>query len=191
MEKWIDDLEIRMLSEDVAQDDAAVEAQKLAHRQIKSEIDGHAQAFDTFDNFGSKLLADFHYSSDTITDKMETLQGKRARLLDAWEARQQELLHANDALAYFRELDSAESWMAALESHTKATHTGDSLDEVEALLAQQDALEKSMLAQEKMLASLSRKTEVSRTNVWMISKAPPHNMSHLGSLVDRPSPSRA
>lgn len=44
------------------------------------EIDTHAASFQTFESFGLQLLANDHYASPEISDKLQTIKTERENL---------------------------------------------------------------------------------------------------------------
>ena len=49
-------------------------------QEQRVEIDTHAASFQTFESFGLQLLANDHYASPEISDKLQTIKTERENL---------------------------------------------------------------------------------------------------------------
>ena len=64
-------------SDELAKDTSGAETLLERHQEHRTEIDARASAFNTFDSFGSQLLARQHFASSEIQDKLQTLKNDR------------------------------------------------------------------------------------------------------------------
>ena len=96
-----------------------------------------------------------------ISAKLQSLSAQHKELLGLWEKRQTEYEHYLDVHQFRRDAEMADGWLLAQEGFLGGEEWGESLDDVEELLKQQDDFEKTLAAQDERFQSLLRQTRVS------------------------------
>ena len=97
-----------------------------------------------------------------ISAKLQSLSAQHRELLSLWEKRQTEYEHYLDVHQFRRDAEMADGWLLAQEGFLGGEEWGESLDDVEELLKQQDDFEKTLAAQDERFQALLRETRVSR-----------------------------
>ena len=94
---WLNSITSLVSSDELATDVSRAEALLERHQVIgyhldsvvlfffllqeqRVEIDTHAATFQTFESFGLQLLANDHYASPEISDKLQTIKAERENL---------------------------------------------------------------------------------------------------------------
>ncbi|XP_065916481.1 spectrin alpha chain, non-erythrocytic 1-like [Dysidea avara] len=151
---WLNSITALVSSDELATDVGRAESLLEHHQEQRVEIDTHAAGFQTFESFGLQLLANNHYASTEINEKLQTVKTEKENLERAWNNRKERLKQCLDLQVFNREVEAAEAWMATREAFLATEDVGGSLDGVEALIKKHEDFDKSLNAQEEKIASL-------------------------------------
>ncbi|XP_061836679.1 spectrin alpha chain, non-erythrocytic 1 isoform X1 [Nerophis lumbriciformis] len=151
---WINGIRGLVSSEELAKDVTGAEALLERHQEHRTEIDARVGTFQAFEQFGQQLLAQGHYASPDIKQRLEALDNERADLEKAWVQRRMMLDQCLEFQLFSRDCEQAENWMAAREAFLASDDKGDSLDSVEALIKKHEDFDKAINVQEEKIAAL-------------------------------------
>ncbi|KAJ3589035.1 hypothetical protein NHX12_009883 [Muraenolepis orangiensis] len=112
------------------------------HQDIKSEIETRADSFTACSDMGQALIANNHYATDEIREKLAQLQEKREMINKKWQDKMAHLQIVLEVLQFGRDACVAESWLAGQEPLVRAAELGANVDEVESLIKRHEEFEK-------------------------------------------------
>uniref|UniRef100_A0A8C4NKB3 Spectrin beta chain n=1 Tax=Eptatretus burgeri TaxID=7764 RepID=A0A8C4NKB3_EPTBU len=144
----------------ITRDVSSVELVMNSHHGIKAEIDTRNDNFTAAIELGKSLLANNHYASDEIMEKLEQLTDKRKDMVTKWEDRIEWLKLIFEVYQFARDASVAEAWLFVQEPYLASQEVGSSVDEIEQLLKRHEAFEKSASTWEERFTGLKRLTTV-------------------------------
>lgn len=158
---WINELIAKITAPDLATTVAGAEALLARVQEHRAEINSRNEAFAKFNTDGNRLIAEKHFLSNEIQDKIAVL-GQRKRLLDSTLEKRREIYELNlDTRLFLREAEVLESWIHSREPQLKEAKLGESIGQVEELIRRHEDFEKTVEAQEDKFQALKRITMVS------------------------------
>jgi len=78
--QWVGNMNQLVSSDELANDVTGAEALLERHQEYRTEIDARAATFAAFEQFGTQLMANRHYASPDVRDKMEKVAEAREEL---------------------------------------------------------------------------------------------------------------
>ncbi len=94
------------------------------HREILAEVDSRRDAFKRFETSGQDLVREGHFMSAEILEKIGSLAARRDKLRDSWQLREELYRQHLDYLAWAKETDGVESWIASREPTIRDANLG-------------------------------------------------------------------
>eukprot|EP00051_Salpingoeca_urceolata_P015618 m.203546 g.203546 ORF g.203546 m.203546 type:complete len:3713 (+) comp18455_c2_seq3:139-11277(+) len=182
---WINEMTHTITNEELANELSACEAQQIRHHEHRAEIDARNDGIAACTAFAQRLVGANHYASADVSVKVEQLKAASEELRQLWEKRRVDLEHAIDMQEYIRDAEQASSWInlrGGFLQERDLTDPSLSLDEIEALLKQQEDFERSLKAQQQKFAALQRHTkfELSRNGPTTSERAGPPAVNGTG-----------
>lgn len=150
---WIEQMMVQVSSEDLAKDVTGAEALVERHQEHKMEIDARAPLFQSFEDFGAKLIENEHYAKGNVVEKLDEVANARKALDDAYKIRRAKLDQCLEMQHFIRDCEQAETWMAARESSLHQTDE-EGRDSVDSLLKKHDDFDRAIATQEEKINSL-------------------------------------
>ncbi|KAG9510173.1 Spectrin beta chain, partial [Fragariocoptes setiger] len=156
---WMENTVRQMNSSEKPRDVHGVENLMASHQTMKSEIDGRANAFADVESLGNQLLANNHYASLEIRDKLDALQQQRNAMNERWEERWDHLQLILEVYQFARDASDAEAWLIENEPYLLSKELGHSIEEVHQLIEQHKAFMKSAEEQRPRFIRLQKETQ--------------------------------
>ena len=155
---WMVDLMRQMSTSEKPRDVSGVELLIYNHQGHKAEIDAREDNFADLYSLGKELLAQSHYASNEIKEKLRELTDKRNGMIHRWKERWEHLQLILEVYQFARDAAVAEAWLIAQDPYLKSEEFGHSIDKVENLIKKHEAFEKAAAAQEERFAAPERLT---------------------------------
>lgn len=153
---WINSMMSLVSSDELAKDVTGAEALMERHQEHRSEIDARAGTFQAFEMFGHQLLANNHYESPQVQEKLTDMNKARDDLEKAWVARRVKLDQCLELQLFNRDCETAEAWMESREAFIKDDEGGEGGDGVESLIKKHEDFDRAINQQEEKIAALQR-----------------------------------
>lgn len=78
--QWVSNMNQLVSSDELANDVTGAEALLERHQEYRTEIDARAATFAAFDQFGGQLIANRHYATPDVREKIEKVNEAREEL---------------------------------------------------------------------------------------------------------------
>ncbi|XP_068918914.1 spectrin alpha chain, erythrocytic 1 [Petaurus breviceps papuanus] len=153
---WMVEKTALINADELPTDVAGGEALLDRHQQHKHEIDSYEDRFQSAAETGQYLLDADHEASEEVHEKMASLDGDHAALLELWERRRHQYEQCLDLHLFYRDSEQVDSWMSRQEAFLENEDLGNSLGSVEALLQKHDDFEEAFDAQEEKITTLDK-----------------------------------
>lgn len=151
---WINGIMALVTSDELAKDVASAEALLDRHQEHRAEIDARDSEFQSFEDFGKKLLDKEHYASPDIREKLETMATEREELEKAWASRKQRLDECLELQLFNRDAEQLEQWMATREAIIQSEDVGEAAEGAEALIKKHEDFTKTLAVQDVKINAL-------------------------------------
>lgn len=151
---WINGIMALVTSDELAKDVASAEALLDRHQEHRAEIDARDSEFQSFEDFGKKLLDKEHYASPDIREKLETMATEREELEKAWASRKQRLDECLELQLFNRDAEQLEQWMATREAIIQSEDVGEAAEGAEALIKKHEDFTKTLAVQDVKISAL-------------------------------------
>ncbi|XP_048485825.1 spectrin beta chain, non-erythrocytic 5 [Plutella xylostella] len=150
LQAWIKQTREQMSHEASAKDVATAEALRKEHQETRDDIDTHKDEFKEVIGLGKQLVANNPTLTD-VAEKVKLLEEEQAAVEKEWRDKDAYLKQCVQLAAFNREADQIDAATGAHQAYLDYTHTGSTLDEVEALLKRHEELEARLAAQDERL----------------------------------------
>ncbi|XP_025833247.1 spectrin beta chain, non-erythrocytic 1 [Agrilus planipennis] len=157
---WINEMLAKITAPDLPHDVTGSEHLIERHKELKAEIDAREDSFENFFKVGRRLIAENHFLSQEIQDRINILNHRWNLLHRTWQQRNVIYEQHLDVQLFKREANNLENWLQVREGNLKDGVYGESIPQVEELLRKHDDFEKTIEAQEDKFAALQRRTLV-------------------------------
>lgn len=155
---WINEQLANITAPDLATDVSGAEAQIRVLDEHKEEVNSRRDAFENFYSKGNQLIANQHFLSNEIKQKIGILH-QRFSLLESTVCERQKIYELNyDTRMFLREAEVLENWMDNRHTIVKDVQLGDSIPQIEDLIKRHDDFEKTVAAQEEKFNAVKRIT---------------------------------
>jgi spectrin alpha len=155
---WINTMRALVHSDEMAKDVTGAEALLERHREHRAEIYAREQSFKNFENFGKELLANQHYASEDIQQKLLHIAEACKALELGWNERQAKLDQCMEFQLFLRECEQAEDWMSVRETSLLSAQPSedetDAARSVDALLKKHEDFNRAIAVQEVKIKDL-------------------------------------
>ncbi|XP_022090941.1 spectrin beta chain, non-erythrocytic 5-like isoform X2 [Acanthaster planci] len=159
MSAWMSEMMALITTHETPHDVHSAESLLGRHAEHKAEIDGRTDSLEQFTSTGRELIDNGHFLSNEISDKVEQLKHSWDDLLTTWHEKQALFDTFLDAQVFERELEQAETWLAARNPVLQdQSFLEDTLD-IEEMIKRHEDFEKTIAAQEEKFAALKRQTK--------------------------------
>ncbi|XP_074649217.1 spectrin beta chain-like isoform X2 [Tubulanus polymorphus] len=155
---WCTEMRAKITTEKFAHDVPSAEALINYHMEYKAEIDTRLDSFEAFTNTGNKIIAEGHFLSKEIAEKISLLNMAKDNLLKTWENRRILYERHLDVLLLVRDIDQVNTLLAYREDVLKTAVVGDSIKSVEDNIRKHEDFEKAAEALEEKIKAIQRKT---------------------------------
>ncbi|XP_063699935.1 spectrin beta chain, non-erythrocytic 5 isoform X3 [Culicoides brevitarsis] len=155
---WINEMLAQITAPELAKDVDGAEQLINRIKDHQTEAKSRNESFEKFYATGKRLIAEEHFLSNEVQEKISILQSRKA-LLDSTLVKRQELYELNlDTQIFLRDAELLEKWIINRQLQLKDTKLGDSIAQVEDLIRKHEDFEKTLAAQEDKINGLKRIT---------------------------------
>nr|XP_040577591.1 spectrin beta chain, non-erythrocytic 1-like [Lepeophtheirus salmonis] len=130
----------------------------IQHNQYLSEIQSRNEEFDNFEKTGLALIDNHHFMSDDIQERISVLCSRKKTLDQCWSLRSRIYSQHLDYFKWLKQIHDLESWLGAREVEVSDGSYGNSIQDVEFLLAKQNEIEKSLASKDERISDIERLT---------------------------------
>ncbi len=155
---WAAEYLARMCNPELSKDLQEALTVHSRHEQLKEEFQGREAEFANFQKFGEKLLAEGHYMSDDIQEKMTVLCQRKTTLSDFWQLRNRLYEQHMDYLRWLKEINDIEGWLQEREPEVNSQDYGNTFDELDKLMIKQLEMEEALLNKDEKMGEIRRIT---------------------------------
>lgn len=138
----------------------SAEDQLSRHKEYKAEIDTRNDNIAAFLQNGENIIAQDHFMAPRIQGTNKDVKSLYKNLIDTWNKRLTLYEYNLDARQYLQETEQVEKWINSHYPILDDNNLGDSISEVEELLAKHEEFEKTVSAQRPKLGSIERITQI-------------------------------
>ncbi|XP_063632305.1 spectrin beta chain, non-erythrocytic 2 [Cydia splendana] len=157
---WTNEMIAAVTAPELAHDVPGAERLLARHRELGDEVQAKDDAFNALYADGEKLVREGHFMSADVAERMAALRARRAQLDAAWAARDTIYHQHLDALVFRRDADALDNWITNKVPLVRDGKVGESVAQVEALLARHAELEQAIHSQQDRAQALTRITLV-------------------------------
>lgn len=134
--------------------DLATATDLIQEHKIKwDDIQMHNDRFEQVIDYGQKLLVSSPRSRE-VKERVAALKKEKSSVHDCWKQRSDHLKQVLDLQVFIRDSEQVDTVTASHEAYLSNDDYGESVDDVERLLKQQEDFEKTLLAQEERIRLL-------------------------------------
>ncbi|XP_063371372.1 spectrin beta chain [Cydia amplana] len=159
---WTNEMIAAVTAPELAHDVPGAERLLARHKELGDEVRAKDEAFNALYADGEKLVREGHFMSADVAERMAALRARRAQLDAAWAARDTIYHQHLDALVFRRDADALDNWITNKVPLVRDGKVGESVAQVEELLARHAELEQAIHSQQDRAQALTRITLVER-----------------------------
>eukprot|EP00112_Aurelia_sp_Birch-Aquarium-sp1_P010664 Seg2271.6 transcript_id=Seg2271.6/GoldUCD/mRNA.D3Y31 product="Spectrin alpha chain non-erythrocytic 1" protein_id=Seg2271.6/GoldUCD/D3Y31 len=108
------------------------------HQEIKSEMKVREEVFERVKKYGGVLITEGGLPADEVEPKLVQLEQEKAQLEKLWQRKHVSLNQSHDLQRFGSEIEQIENWLKRKNDDLNSVNYGDSLEETERMLAQQE-----------------------------------------------------
>ncbi|CDW52048.1 protein sma d; protein sma c; protein sma b [Trichuris trichiura] len=177
LESWSSNMMSKLTSYNMPHTVHESQCQLEAHKERKAEILGRREQFQQHEELGSQLKSNQSQQAKAIAESMDKLKRQYAdllkvELLEKWDEENARLWRWYEFQYFSEQACQVDSWLATKEAFLNRDNPGNSLDEVDKLLKQQDRFETTLRAQSEKMDKLTSAAD-------KLSKEDPENVDQI------------
>ncbi|XP_076441755.1 spectrin beta chain, non-erythrocytic 5-like [Babylonia areolata] len=157
---WISEMQAIITADELAHDLPGAEAMMVRYKEHNAEVESRQEAFDKFRKTGRSFIANGHFLSKEIEEKIKQLDQSLEGLIRNLEHRRKLHQQNLEAQQLRHEMEQIETWMNLREPLLKERKFGETIEGVEELLRRHADFEKTVTAQEDRVNALRRNEKV-------------------------------
>ncbi|KAK7105089.1 spectrin beta chain, non-erythrocytic 5-like isoform X3 [Littorina saxatilis] len=157
---WISEMQAIITADELARDLPGAEAMMVRYKEHNAEVESRQEAFDKFRQTGQSFIANGHFLSKEIEEKIKQLDQSHEGLLRNLKHRRKLHQQNLEAQQLRHEMEQIETWMNLREPLLREKKFGLSIENVEELLRRHADFEKTVTAQEDRVNALQRNEKV-------------------------------
>lgn len=152
--RWMDEIETSLSSEDYGKDLASVNSLLKKHELLESDLNHHAETCDLITETDKKFFNSNHFMKDEIHEKAAAAIKRYHSLHEPTTIRRDNLEDSLLLHQFYRDAEDELQWLAEKEQQAASEDLGTSLTSVQSLQKKHQALEAEILSQEPIISSL-------------------------------------
>ncbi|XP_021964674.1 spectrin alpha chain isoform X2 [Folsomia candida] len=145
-EAWISEKQQLLVVDDLGDSMAAVQGLLKKHDAFETDSLVHRDNISEISTSGETLIHQGNHHSDSIRQRLSSLDQKTATLSSLAEKRKRGLQENSAYLQFMWKADVVESWISDKEAHVKSEEFGRDLSTVQTLLTKQDTFDAGLVA---------------------------------------------
>ncbi|KAL3280132.1 hypothetical protein HHI36_017636 [Cryptolaemus montrouzieri] len=145
-EAWISEKQQLLGVEDYGDTMAAVQGLLKKHDAFETDFHAHRERCKDISDAGKRLVEQGNHHTDSINQRIQTLQSKLDHLASLAARRKAKLVDNSAYLQFMWKADVVESWIADKETHVRSEEFGRDLSSVQTLLTKQDTFDAGLTA---------------------------------------------
>jgi len=158
LESWINE-KLQTASDESYKDPTNLQAKIQKHQAFEAEVAAHANAIDVLDETGKEMIADEHFASETIKERLEELHRLWALLLSKLSDKGTKLQQALKLVQFMRECREVMFWINDKDAFVSSEEFGSDLEHVEVLQKKFDEFLKDLQNHEDKVAEVNNLAE--------------------------------
>lgn len=152
--RWMDEVESHLSSEDYGKDLASVNNLLKKHELLEADVNRHAEVCDSITETDTQFFNSNHFMKDEIHEKAMLAIKRYHSLHEPMTIRRDNLEDSLQLHHFFRDAEDEVQWLNEKEPQAASKDLGTSLSSVQSLQKKHQALEAEILSQEPLISSL-------------------------------------
>lgn len=152
--RWMDEVESHLSSEDYGKDLASVNNLLKKHELLEADVNRHSEMCDSITDTDTKFFNSNHFMKDEIHEKAMLSIKRYHSLHEPMTIRRDNLEDSLQLHHFFRDAEDEVQWLNEKEPQAASKDLGTSLSSVQSLQKKHQALEAEILSQEPLISSL-------------------------------------
>lgn len=152
--RWMDEVELHLTSEDYGKDLASVNNLLKKHELLEADVNRHSEVCDSITENDTKFFNSNHFMKDEIHEKAMVSIKRYHSLHEPMSIRHDNLEDSLHLHHFFRDAEDELQWLNEREIRSSSKDLGISLSSVQSLQKKHQALEAEILSQEPLILSL-------------------------------------
>ncbi|KFD52473.1 hypothetical protein M513_06670 [Trichuris suis] len=148
LDKWIDNVESQLSSDDHGTDLFSVENLLKRHELLEEEIAARKVDFDEIDDTAKKFISRQHFLAGEIEEKATAISERYASLREPCEIRKENLTDAHRLYQWLHAADEQSAWLREHRPIVFNEYLGESLQSAQNLLKKHQLVEQNLAANE-------------------------------------------
>ncbi|RUS85999.1 hypothetical protein EGW08_006269 [Elysia chlorotica] len=158
LESWINE-KLQTAMDESYRDPTNLQAKIQKHQAFEAEVAAHANAIVMLDETGNEMIAQDHFASEIIRDRLEELHRLWALLLSRLAEKGTKLQQALRLVQFMRECREVMFWINDKDAFVTSTEFGTDLEHVEVLQKKFDEFQKDLQNHEDKVAEVNNLAE--------------------------------
>lgn len=152
--RWMDEVESHLSSEDYGKDLASVNNLLKKHELLEADVNRHSEMCESITETDTKFFNSNHFLKDEIHEKAMLAIKRYHSLHEPMTIRRDNLEDSLQLHHFFRDAEDEVQWLNEKEPQAASKDLGTSLSSVQSLQKKHQALEAEILSQEPLISSL-------------------------------------
>ncbi|GFO16769.1 spectrin alpha chain [Plakobranchus ocellatus] len=158
LESWINE-KLQTAMDESYRDPTNLQAKIQKHQAFEAEVAAHANAIQVLDETGNEMIAQEHFASEIIRERLEELHRLWALLLARLAEKGTKLQQALRLVQFMRECREVMFWINDKDAFVTSTEFGTDLEHVEVLQKKFDEFQKDLQNHEDKVAEVNNLAE--------------------------------
>ncbi|XP_013777045.2 LOW QUALITY PROTEIN: spectrin beta chain, non-erythrocytic 1-like [Limulus polyphemus] len=165
LEKWMDEVETQLQSEDHGRDLTTVQNLLKKHQTLEVDINNHADNIEQVKEQAESFASNNHFMKDEINEKAQAVVNRYNGLHEPVQIRRENLEESLLLQQFHRDVEEELMWIGEKEALASSTDLGTSLTSVQNLQKKHQALVSEIYAHESLiLAAANKGRQMIRSN---------------------------
>ncbi|CAE1318323.1 SPTA [Acanthosepion pharaonis] len=154
LESWIYE-KLQTASDENYKDPTNLQAKIQKHQAFEAEVAAHSNAIVSLDNVGKEMIAQEHFASKTIQERLDKLHELWQLLISKLSEKGLKLQQALRLVQFMRECDEVMFWINDKEAFVTSEEFGQDLEHVEVLQKKFDEFQKDLANNEDKVTEVN------------------------------------
>lgn len=154
LESWIYE-KLQTASDENYKDPTNLQAKIQKHQAFEAEVAAHSNAIVSLDNIGKEMIAQEHFASKTIQERLDKLHELWQLLISKLSEKGLKLQQALRLVQFMRECDEVMFWINDKEAFVTSEEFGQDLEHVEVLQKKFDEFQKDLANNEDKVTEVN------------------------------------
>ncbi|XP_076436788.1 spectrin alpha chain-like isoform X4 [Babylonia areolata] len=154
VERWLNDIESSLVSEDYGKDLTSVQNMQKKHGLLEADVVAHQDRMEALNSQATLFASGDHFDKDTIGRKAVEVRERYEKLRAPLIARKQKLSEAQSLQQFLRDVEDEEDWIREKEPIAASTNRGRDLIGVQNLMKKHQALQAELAGHEPRIQNV-------------------------------------